>query len=346
MTDRLKEKLQTELRKFAKDIDRSYRLKCISPILFRAVEDFILRDGKRLRPILFLTGYSGFTKKVPRGLYRSALAIELMHDFMLIHDDIIDKSDIRRGKPSMHKLLNTYLKPYRKVKFSGQDLSIVVGDVIYAIAIKAFLAIDEDSRRKEEALGKFIEASVYTGSGEFIELLSGLRPIDKISKSEIYRIYDYKTAYYTFSTPLATGAILAGAPKAESDKLFKLGVFLGRAFQIKDDILGMFAEEKRTGKSSLSDLQEAKKTLIIRQAYNQSNKTAQKFIKKIFLKSRVTTGDLAKVRGIIRDSGALDYAQREIVHLTAKARALTESSAISRRYKEFLIRYPQRLLGL
>ncbi|MCF7908288.1 MAG: polyprenyl synthetase family protein [Candidatus Omnitrophica bacterium] len=344
MPDKIKKKVELELKKFATDIDKTYSLSKISPLLFKSIKDFILRKGKRIRPILFVVGYSGFSKKLPAGLYRSALAIELMHDFMLVHDDIIDKSDTRRGKPSMHKLLDKYLKNYKKVKFSGQDLSIVIGDVMYAIAIKAFLAIREDPERKEKALKKFIEAAIYTGSGEFIELLGGIDSIEKITKDNIYRIYDYKTACYTFSTPLASGAILAGAPKKEIDKLFKFGIFLGRAFQIRDDILGMFGDEQKIGKSTLSDLQESKKTLLIWQAYQNSSKAVRMSIKRLLAKSKVSQNDLVKVRRIITESGALDYAEREINSLVKRSQALINSSSISGNYKDFLIKYPEKLL--
>lgn len=345
MLKRIKNKVDLELKKFISDIDKNYSLTKISPLLSQSIKDFVLRKGKRIRPILFLAGYLGFAKKVAPGLYRSALAIELMHDFMLIHDDIIDKSEMRRGKLSMHKALNKHLKDYKKIKFTGQDLSIVVGDVMYAIAVKAFLSIKENMERKEKALKKFIDAAVYTGSGEFIELLSGIKRIEEISKDDIYRIYDFKTAYYTFSIPLVTGAILAGAPQKEIDKLFKLGIYMGRAFQIKDDILGMFGDEKKIGKSTLSDLQEAKKTLLIWQAYNSGNKTAKNFIKKTFLKSKVNKNDLIKIRRIIKDSRSLEYTRGEIVRLVKKSQELIARSSINRKYKDFLSQYLEKLLS-
>jgi geranylgeranyl pyrophosphate synthase len=101
----------------------------------------------------------------------------------------------------MHKMLNNYLARFKKLKFNGQDLAIVIGDVMYATAIHAFLSIREDMGNKERALKKFIEAAVYTGSGEFIELLCGTKAIERVTKEDVYKIYDYKTAYYTFSWP-------------------------------------------------------------------------------------------------------------------------------------------------
>ena len=103
---------------------------------------------------------------------------------MLIHDDIIDKSDKRRGKPAMHALLRNSLIQNNKIKFNGEDLAIVVGDVMYAMALDAFLAIRENLRRKESALKKLFLAALYTGSGEFIELLLGIKKIEKVAKTD------------------------------------------------------------------------------------------------------------------------------------------------------------------
>lgn len=340
----IKEKLDSKLAKFITNIDKQYRLKAISPLLFNSIKDFVLRDGKRVRPILFVVGYLGFAKKASSGLYESALSIELLHDFMLIHDDIIDKSKTRRGKPSMHTMLNKYLSKYKNIKFNGQDLSLVLGDVMYALAINAFLSINESKDRKEKALKKFIDTAVYTGCGEFIELINGIKKIKNVTKKDIYRIYDYKTANYTFSTPLATGTILAGAPKKETDKLFKFGTYVGRAFQIKDDILGMFADEKKIGKSAISDLQEAKRTILIWHAYNHSNKKDKSAVEKLFLKRKVTLSDLRKMREIIIKSGSLEYAKNQVQSLLKRSQDLLSSSTIKGKYKKALTEYCTKVL--
>lgn len=346
MLAEIKNKIDRELTKFIQEIDADYSLSKISPLLFNSIKDFLLRDGKRIRPILFCVGYLGFTKKPALHLYKGALSWELLHDFLLVHDDIIDKSNIRRGGPAMHQMLNKYLKGYKNLKFNGQDLAIVIGDIMYAFAINALLSIKQKASRKEEALKKFIEATIYTGSGEFIELLYGLENLEKIKKEQIYRIYDYKTAQYTFASPLATGAILAGEDKGQIDKLLKYGICLGRAFQIKDDILGLFSEERKIGKSMLSDLQEAKKTILIWYAYNNSTEENKSTIRMVFTKEKVNKTDLIKIRKLISKSGALDYAKREITVLASKAAILIASTAMYPRYKECLNAYAQKILKL
>ncbi|MDO8663001.1 MAG: polyprenyl synthetase family protein [Candidatus Omnitrophota bacterium] len=341
---KIKKRIENELALYARGIDKTYPLKKLSPLLFKSIKEFILRDGKRIRPILFCIGYFGFSEKAPCGLYRSALSLELLHDFMLVHDDIIDKSDLRRGKPSMHALLNKYLKNEKNFKFSGEDLTIVVGDVIYALALDAFLAVKENPRRKERALRKLISAAVHTGSGEFIELLLGTKPIEKTTKNDIYKIYDHKTANYTFASPLAMGALLGGAKENQIKKLFDYGMHLGRAFQIKDDIIGTFSRSGQTGKSNLTDISEAKRTLLIWYAYNHSDKIRRLTIEKVFSGNSVGNKELLKIREIITDSGGLDYAKKEIKRLLDKAQGSIKSLKIRKESRGALMDFSQRIL--
>lgn len=339
----IKKKIDSQLSQFLQNTNKYYSLKTISPLLFKSITDFILRDGKRIRPTLFIIGYKGFSKKRAPGLYQSALSVELLHAFFLIHDDIIDKSHIRRGKPSLHKVYEKFLSKHKNIKFNGQDLAIVAADIVYALAIKAFLSIKEDSQRKEKALQRFIKAAVHTGCGEFIELLSGIEKIEEIDKKSIYTIYDYKTAHYTFASPLSMGAMLAGASKGQINKLSEFSLYLGRAFQIRDDILGMFSSEKKTGKSTLSDLQEAKKTLLIWYAYNHTDKKNKSSIKSILNKRKVTKKDLLKMRKIAKESGALDYTQEEIYNLTRKAKTILSTIKMRTKYKNLLSWYAEGL---
>lgn len=333
MQNKIKSIIEKELNAYSRSLGKKASFNQTSPYLLKNVRNFILRKGKRLRPFLFVAGYLGFAKRIAPNLYKSALSMELLHDFMLVHDDIVDKADTRRGKPSMHKML-------------GQDLAIIAGDFIYAMALDTFLSIRENRQRKEKALKEFIKATMVTATGEFVELLSGSKELKKISKEDIYRIYDCKTACYTFASPLSCGAILAGASQKQVNRLHKLGLCLGRAFQIKDDILGIFGEKSETGKSPLSDLQEGKKTILIWYAYRHSKEKTKSAIQKSLKKGRINRGDLLKMRKIIKESGALDYAKKEAANFAKQARSLLNSSSMRREYKTLIDQYSQKLLNL
>ena len=117
---------------------------------------------------------------------------------------------------------------------------------------------------KKKALIDFHKKPPFIpGGGEYIDVVSSITPIDKVSKQDIYMTYILKTAKYTFEYPMVIGARLAGVPKKELEKLSHLGILLGEAFQIQDDMLDIFFTSKEIGKSALSDLEEAKKTLLL-----------------------------------------------------------------------------------
>ena len=341
---KIKKMVEKELHAYIGSINKLYALNKLSPVLFKNIKEFICRDGKRVRPILFCIGYLGFSKKAPPGLYRSALSLELLHDFMLVHDDIIDKSDQRRGKPAMHALLRNYLEKNKKVKFKGEDLAIVVGDVMYAMALDAFLAIRQNMRRKEEALKKLFLAALYTGSGEFIELLLGIKPIEKVTRQDIYKVYDYKTANYTFASPLTMGATLAGAKPGQIKKLYSYGILLGRAFQIKDDIIGTFGTAKEIGKSNLTDIKEAKRTLLVWYAFNHAGIKDRLMIKRIMENKVIKNNELIKMRSIITDTGALVYAQDQIKDLYTQALNQIRGLNMDQKYKQTLDNFSKKTL--
>jgi geranylgeranyl diphosphate synthase type I len=340
---KIKNRLDKELIRYALSLDEKYSLRKISPLLARSIKEFILREGKRLRPILFILGYLGFRPKAPYGLYKSAISIELLHDFLLIHDDIIDRSALRRGKPALHKLLDKHLGGIKRAKFNGADLGIMAADALCAMAIDTFLGIRVRPRYKENALRYLLEAIVFSAGGEFAELLYGLKKPAEISREDIYKVYDLKTANYSFAAPLAMGAALAGQEADEIKILSDYGIRVGRAFQIRDDILGMFASEGQTGKDSLTDLSEAKKTLLIWRAYRNSPDLSKSLIRRILSREKIQRTDILRMREVIISSGSLDYARRQISLLLAEAEEILSRSAIDTRYKTLLAGYCRRL---
>lgn len=342
----IRKRIEQELNGYLRDVDSLYRLSRISPLLFGSIKEFLSRQGKRVRPTLFVLGYMGLAPQAAPGLYRSAVSIELLHDFMLVHDDIIDKSATRRGRPSMHAMLEACLRKEKQRKFSGEDLAIVAGDVMFAMAMDAFLAIREDPRHKEEALRRLIRAALYTGGGEFIELIYGITPLERLTQQDIYRVYDLKTANYTFASPLAIGATLAGASRSHLATLSAYGTYLGRAFQIKDDILGLCSEEKEIGKSSLTDLKEGKKTLLIWKAYQNAGPQDKKRMRAILEAPDATRAQLLVMRRIVTDSGSLLYAQQQVRRLKKKAETLLRHLHLRLPVKAALSAYAGQILTI
>lgn len=334
MLNKIKNRVERELVIYLRSLNKTYSFDALSPALFRHIKGSLLQKGKRIRPSFFVIGYLGFSKKEASGLYTSALSMEFLHNFVLIHDDIIDSSSIRRGAPSAHKMLSEYIAKYKDLKATGEGLAMILGDVMYALGISAFLTLAEDAGRKERALKKLIDAAVYTGAGEFLELMSGTENIDSITKEDIYKIYDLKTGIYSFSTPLVVGAMLAGAKEEELNKLFRCGIYLGRAFQIKNDL----------SDSSLEDLRESKRTILVWYAYNNSDKKSKLALKKILAKKDPARSELLKVRKLMIESGAIDCVKKEMAAFVIKAKSVHADSGMRKAYKDIISDYSDSLI--
>jgi len=334
----IQKKLEKKLPELLEQWRKKYRLAEISPLLDFSLQDFVLRPGKRLRPVLMVMGYAGYGGKAVPGLYQAALSFELLHDFMLVHDDIVDKSKMRRGCPALHILIRKFL-PKGKNRVTGQDLALIAGDVLYAAAIETFLSIKVPVRRKEKALKRFVAAALLTGAGQFSEMELGTRKINQVNEKQILRIYDLKTALYSFVTPLAVGAILAGASEKEVSYLSRAGFYFGRAFQIHDDILGLFGKQSHTGKPVVTDLQEEKKTLLIWYAFQKGDRKQQNLILQVLGKEKVTVDDLYQIQKVVKETGSLKSAERRIRILSDRAELWLKRSGIKPAFREELVSY-------
>jgi geranylgeranyl diphosphate synthase type I len=338
MLNKIKKQIDRSLERFLDKIKIDYKLHLVDPILYESIREFSLRDGKRIRPILLALSYKGYrtdTAPMSPSIYYASTCIELLHNFMLIHDDIIDRSDLRRGKPTLHRLLEK-AADIPEHKRLGCDLSIVAGDIVYALAIDAFLSINEDLKRKERALKYFIQTAVFTAMGEFADTLHGVRGLNRVSEKDVFLNYTLKTARYTFDCPLVVGAILAGADNKDIKALSKLGLLIGQAFQIQDDVIGIFDTEKNIGKSILSDLTESKKTILVCHAYRVlKGKAREKFLK-IFLKNKKTYADLIAVRQIFVEAKSLSYSLEQINIRLDQALKILRNLKMAPKYKNLI----------
>lgn len=331
-------KIDASMRHLLTDMKKHYRSQEALKPFFDHAREFVLRPGKRIRPILFLLAYQGYTRRhthAQEKLWRSAASLELLHDFMLIHDDVTDNSDLRRGKPTLHRLFDQKIRFCDNARI-GPSLAIIAGDIIYALAIRSFLAIREEPRRKEKTLAKLTETAASTGIGQFIDIMLGHLTIKDIKERDIYQLYALKTAKYTFECPLVMGATLAGASTAELKKLSALGVAAGIAFQIYDDFLDLFASQEVIGKPILTDLAESKKTLLVYKTYSRLRGQNRIDFVRILEKKKKEKRDLLAFRQFVVSSGAYALCLREMNSLQKKAMRLCQSLAIKKEFRQTL----------
>lgn len=337
MIEQLRRKIDESLAEFLEKVRKEYKLHLVHPILFESIKDFTLREGKRIRPLLLLLCYKSYQPKGPlsKSFFNAATCMEFLHNFMLIHDDIIDRSDLRRGKPTLHRLLEKATQTPQQEKL-GIDLSIIAGDIVYALAIDAFLAIKVSSIRKEKALKYFIQTAAFTAMGEFIDILHGVEPIEKVQEKDVYLNYTLKTARYTFECPMVIGAILAGASQQEINRLSQLGLNIGQAFQIQDDILGIFDSEKNIGKSILSDIAESKKTLLVCHAFSKLSGRDKTTFLNHFNKPKKSYDDLLAIRQIFIKTGSLSYCLDAIQQRLDKSQKIFKTLTMDKSYRQII----------
>jgi geranylgeranyl diphosphate synthase type I len=341
MLKTLKKDIDKEISLALKEVKKRYRLALISPQLYKGMEDFLRRDGKRIRPILFVAGYNAYARKpyIPyRKLVRMSLALEFLHDFLLVHDDIIDKSPLRRGKPALHKVYGAMFKD-KPDTCLGEGLGIVAGDIMYAMAFESFLSGGVSSGDMERALRKLIEITVYTGAGEFIDVVGGSKSLSKTREKDVLLTYDLKTARYTFEGPLVMGALLAGAKKEEVKRLSNFGINVGQAFQLQDDMLDIFLSAEDTGKPALSDLAEGKKTLIAHRAYSKLKGAEKERFRRLFDGGKGQPEALLELKNLICGTDTPEYclamaerlfrtAEKELSGLRMKGKVKSELSVL------------------
>lgn len=283
------------------------------------LEEFTLNGGKRIRSLLTLIIYYGYKGK-NKNIYDLALASELLHSFLLIHDDIIDNDDFRRNKMTCHKALE---KKFNKI---GVDLAIILGDLAYTFSLQIIQNSKISSNQKDKATKIVLKTIERTCYGEYLDICSQIKNVDE---DFIKFIHLYKTSYYTFESPFKLGANLANVNNSEIQKLERLSIFLGLMFQIQDDILGIFGDEKQFGKPIGSDIKEGKKTLLI-------VKSKSKYIYSK-LGKKITKKELQKIKNIMKTSGALDYCYSKIDMFYEKSKKIINNLEMTPKYKKELL---------
>lgn len=311
----------------------------IRPELGRMLEvcsDFVIGGGKRLRPAFVYFGWkaAGGTGNEDT-ILRAAIPMELVHAGALVHDDVMDNSDLRRGKPTVHKIFEREMGGEEV----GRSLAIVAGDMILALADEAMSAYPNFEGRYKEARECFDRMCEEINYGQHLDVLGNLLP--EVSEEWIMQVMRYKTAGYTVEKPLLVGAILGGASNEAIRSLSEYGIKLGIAFQIKDDLLGMFGSEKKVGKPVDSDLKEGKKTLLVSKTFERLSvegrrEELEKF-KSILGDHKLTEDDYKWCQNLMRETGAMDYCQQLVKRLTEEATAVLKEVGINDEARKFLL---------
>jgi len=336
----LMERVTDQLASFVEDHARA--LTEIHPdlrLLADAARSSVLNGGKRLRPSFAYWGWRSVQLDGADGerwLIGAASSLELLHACALVHDDVMDSSDTRRGQPSAHR---RFASAHRDHGWPGSSRNfgtagaILLGDLLLSWAEELFTAsisrLPED--RAAVAQREFGLMRTEVVAGQFLDVLAQTR--GEFHPSEALRVIEFKTSKYTVERPLLLGAVAGGATADIQRALGAYGLCLGEAFQLRDDLLGVFGDPSETGKPAGDDLREGKRTLLVALAAQQADPEQRAALTSGIGNPDLTDEGVERLRAILTETGARDAIEKRI---SDKAAAAADSLALTTMQPEAL----------
>jgi len=299
--------------------------------LFESLREYLF-GGKMLRGSLFLFSARAFGLRENEELLTIACSLEMMHSALLVHDDIMDSDEMRRGKKTMHA---KYRDLGRKTglkdpKYYGISMGLIIGDIMLFTAEELASYYDKPYLQK---LIRFYSQELRTvGIGQLLDYSYGIKN-EEIDYKDLEKMYIYKSARYSFSLPLVLGAIAAERGENDIKVLDSLGEKIGLIFQLVDDYIGIFGSEKEIGKPVGSDIRENKKTIMRNMLFDKVDEKTRESLRKIYGKEHVSAREIEMIKQYTVYTGVDNDIKALIDNLSEEANALVDSLTVSNDYK-------------
>jgi geranylgeranyl diphosphate synthase type I len=309
------------------------RLAMIDPALADvadAIDGLVLGAGKRLRPAFGYWGYRGAGGRDRDEIVTALAALEFLQASALIHDDVMDASDTRRGEPAVHR---RFEERHRIGGWNGaaatfgRNAAILAGDLCLAWSDEMLHGSGVDADALARARDVFDEMRTEVIVGQYLDVLAATS--DDMSVERASKIATYKSAKYTVERPLLMGAALAGATVEITDAYSTYGLALGEAFQLRDDILGVFGDPSETGKPAGDDLREGKRTYLIATAFALAGADETAIMRTDLGDPGLNGSRVERFRRIISSCGALARTEARIALLTDAALTAIDTVALA-----------------
>lgn len=259
-----------------------------SQLLFDEIERMVRAGGKRIRPSFCYWGYRATGAAHDDRAVTAAAALELLHTFALIHDDLMDGTDERRGRPTVHAAHDS-------------PTAILAGDLALVLADDLLVSASERAEALAATFTVYSRMRREVIAGQFLDMQSAHEAIDE---ARARRIAVLKSGRYSVVEPLLVGAALAGAPYELCEMLTAFGEPLGEAFQLKDDLLGIFGDPLATGKSVDSDIREGKRNLLFAKTLAALSEPDKSFFVSRWGALDLSSVEIERLRGLVDSSGA------------------------------------------
>lgn len=307
-----------------------------------ALESFLLEGGKRLRPLFAYAGYAATGKTPTPEDIRAFTSLELLQACALIHDDLMDRSDTRRGKPAIHRHFENIHQSEAMNGLSdqfGEAAAVLLGDLALVWSDHLLHTSGVKNEALLSALSIHDEMRIELMAGQYLDVREAGEKSPSVERS--LRIARYKSGKYTIERPLHLGASLAISDRAIRDpitnNLSQYGLPLGEAFQLRDDILGIFGDPQVTGKPAGDDIREGKRTVLMAMTFERADKNTATQISEALGRNDLTTSDIESVRTLITNTGALKDVENLIDRLLSSALSVANSDQINPLARELLV---------
>lgn len=301
--------------------------------LWSEITSYMLQGGKRFRPYMTLLAYGAYADTFRReAVFPAAIAQELLHQATLIHDDMIDRDTIRHGTLNImgayeQHYIQEGLQPTEARHFAN-SAALLAGDVLLSASHELIGQCEIDQSTMIQAQRTLHEALFTVVGGELIDTESSFvsEPASPL------HIAHHKTASYSFVGPLQMGALIAQASSSAIESLRHFGTALGVAFQLQDDILGIFGTEDQTGKSVSSDIREGKRTYLIETFFSLASGEDKALFVTTFGNPEASDAAVAHIRALLESSGAKAAVQNEITLQADRATQYLSSMQLDPKY--------------
>ncbi len=295
--------------------------------LYEPIRYVLSMGGKRIRPVLMLLSYNLF-KEDPETILMPACALETYHNYTLLHDDLMDNADLRRGHETVHKKWNA-------------NTAILSGDSMLVLAYQRMQQCSSD--KMAEVLALFTETALEIGEGQEYDMAFEHR--DDVSEEEYIEMIRLKTSVL-LACALKIGAILAGASKEDADNLYRFGEQIGLAFQLQDDFLDVYGDSRVFGKAIGGDITSNKKTFMLINALNHANEEQRRQLESWIGATEFDRDEkVAAVTRLYNEIGIDRMAQDKIAYYFEQSRKYLQAVSVDESRKAELAAYAQRMMN-
>ncbi len=292
------------------------------------ISEFLLDGGKRLRPAFCYWGWRGAGGDDIDEIVAAASSLELLHACALIHDDVMDGSDTRRGRPAVHRAFAALHRGEAWLgdpEGFGRSAAILLGDLCLIWADRMLNTSGLSAETLHRGASTYDEMRIELMAGQYLDVVeqaiggaaSGGHRLSGVDRA--MRVALYKTAKYTIERPLHLGGVLAGASPQLLAAYTAYGIPLGQAFQLRDDVLGVFGDPDETGKPAGDDLREGKRTALIAMALDRAGPDDAAVVRRHLGDPHLDVAGVEQLRSVIDRSGALAEVESLIARLTEEA---------------------------